>query len=60
MQTYDDIAELARICATQARLTTTKDVASALWMMARNYQERAAQLDSGKLPEIGDPPDLLK
>lgn len=60
MQSCDEIAELAKVCAAQARLTTSKDVASTLWLMARNYQERAGQRNGGKLPEIGDPPDLLK
>ena len=60
MQTSDDLAELAKRCAAQARLTTSRDVAGALWKMATDYQERAAKLDSGQLPDIGEPPALLK
>ena len=60
MQTFDDFAELAKLCAAQARLTTSQDVAHALWKMATDYQQRAAKIDSGRLPEIGDPPVSLK
>lgn len=60
MQTSDDLEELAKVCAAQARLTQSRDVAASLWKMARDYQERAAKLDGGKLPDIGEPPDLLK
>lgn len=60
MQTFDDLAELAKQCAAQARLTTNRDVAHALWKMATDYQLRAAKLDSGQLPDIGDIPVLLK
>jgi hypothetical protein len=60
MQTFEDFAELARVCAAQARLTNSRDVAQALWKMANGYQERAAQRDSGQLPDIGAPPALLK
>jgi hypothetical protein len=30
-----------------------------LWKLATEYQVRAAKLDSGKLPDIADPPKLL-
>jgi hypothetical protein len=60
MQTSDHFAELARLCAAQARLTNSRDVATALWKMAKDHQERAAQLDSGRLPDIGARPDLMK
>ena len=60
MQTFDDLAELAKLCASQARLTTSPDVAHALWKMATDYQQRAAKLDSGVLPDIGERPALMK
>ena len=60
MQTFEDFAELARVCAAQARLTNSRDIAQALWKMANDYQERAAQRDSGQLPDIGAPLALLK
>jgi hypothetical protein len=50
MQTFEDFAELARVCAAQARLTNSRGIAQALWKMANDYQERAAQRDSGQLP----------
>ena len=52
---YDELVELARMCWRQARLAQTKGVAPELLRMAHEYQQRAAKLDSGKLPEIGEP-----
>jgi len=60
METASDLAELAKICAAQARLTTSREVARSLWKLAADYQERAAKVDSGELPDIGDPPAVLK
>jgi hypothetical protein len=31
MRTYDDVAELARICARNARLASSREVAAELW-----------------------------
>jgi hypothetical protein len=53
MPTHEDLAELAKICARHARVATNKDVASALWKMAEDYQSEAAKLDSAKSPDIG-------
>jgi DNA invertase Pin-like site-specific DNA recombinase len=39
-----------------ARVATNKDVASALWKMAEDYQSEAAKLDSAKSPDIGQSP----
>ena len=33
-----------------------KDVATVLWKMAKDYQSEAVKLDSGKSPDIGEPP----
>jgi hypothetical protein len=52
---YDELVELARMCWRQARLAQTNGVAPELLRMAHEYQQKAAKLDSGKLPEIGDP-----
>lgn len=60
MQTLIDLIELAKVCATQARLTTSKETARVLWLLASEYQERASKFDGGRLPDIGDPPALLK
>ena len=59
MQTYDDMVELARICAKNAQVTSMPRVARQLWKMAQEYQRLAAELDSGKLPDIGPAPDGL-
>jgi hypothetical protein len=56
MPTHEDLAELAKICARHARVATNKDLASALWKMAEDYQSEAAKLDSAKSPDIGQPP----
>jgi hypothetical protein len=52
---YDELVEPARMCWRQARVAQTNGVAPALLRMAHEYQQRAAKLDSGKLPEIGVP-----
>jgi hypothetical protein len=56
MPTHEDLAELAKICARHGRIATNKDVATALWKMAEDYQSEAAKLDSAKSPDIGQPP----
>ena len=53
MPTYAELAELARICWQQARLAQAEDVALALRKMAREYQQQAAELDGGNLPDLG-------
>ena len=60
MQTYEELAELARMCANNARIANCKEVADALWKMATEYAEKAAKLDSGVLPDIGKPPPWLE
>jgi len=47
------------LCANQARATSAKDVTATLWRMAQEYQRKAARLDSGKLPDIGEKPSDL-
>jgi hypothetical protein len=42
--TYKKFVEIARLCAAQARASTSKDVAQELWRMAREDQEREASL----------------
>jgi hypothetical protein len=64
VQILGDLIEMARVCAGQARLTTSQEVARALWKMACEYharaQERASELKSGSVPDIGDPPPFMK
>lgn len=54
MRTYEDLAELARICMRQARETKSRAVAAELRRMAKDYQRRAADLEGGKLPDSGE------
>jgi hypothetical protein len=57
MLIYEDLVELARMCARNARITTSRDVADELWRMAKEYQAQAAEM-GGKVgllnvPSIG-------
>jgi hypothetical protein len=51
---YKKLLEVARLCADQARASTSKAVAQELWRMSRKYQDRAAKVDK-KLPYIEAP-----
>ena len=57
MPNYSELVELARTCWRQARITQSEDVARLLRNMAREFQEAAAKLDSGLLPDLGGPAD---
>jgi len=54
---YERLAELARTCWRQAHLTQDQDVAHLLRKMAKEFQEAAAKLDNGILPDIGEAGD---
>jgi hypothetical protein len=54
METYQELIELARSCMRQARLGSTNEVTETLRQMAKEYQDRAAKLDHGNLPDIGE------
>ena len=60
MRTHRDAAELATICARNARMAVSKEVAAELWQMALVYQAEAGNLNSGKKPDVGDLPLWLK
>jgi hypothetical protein len=55
-KTHRELVELTVTCAQRSRITMARDVSEELWEMAKSYQRRAAALDEGKLPNIGDPP----
>ena len=55
MRTYSELVEQARLCWHQAHLTQDRSVASIFRKMAHDLQKSAAELDSGKLPELDDP-----
>ena len=57
MQAYDEVVELARICASQMPVTKSDDEAAELRRMAENYRSRAAQL-AGGVPDLGESPDM--
>jgi hypothetical protein len=59
MRTYKELVDLATSCANSARLTTSPQIAYQLWRMAMEYQEKAARLNDGKPPNIGDPPIVV-
>jgi hypothetical protein len=46
--------ELARMCMHQARAASTREVGQELHRMAKEYRRRAAALDDGSMPDIGD------
>jgi hypothetical protein len=52
LKTYEEFAQFARLCWKQAKLANTNDVAQTLRRMAMQYQQAAARLDSGKLPDL--------
>jgi hypothetical protein len=56
MPKYEDLTELAKICAQHARIAADRSMATSLWKLAEEYQARAAKLDSGKSPDIGEAP----
>jgi hypothetical protein len=56
MQTYGDLVELAWICLKQAREAKNAFVSAELRHMAKGYQVRAATMDHGRLPDIGEEP----
>ena len=53
-ESYEDLVKLAKICVLQARACVMPEAAAELRHMAKEYQQRAADLDGGKLPDIGE------
>ena len=54
MQTYSELVELARLCLKQSYFTANPILRAELGRLAKQYQESAAKLDYGKLPDIGE------
>jgi hypothetical protein len=54
MSKYDDFVDLARICMGNAQETASPFVREELRRVAKGYQVRAAQMDGGKFPDIGE------
>jgi hypothetical protein len=60
MQSYEQLVELAKLCANQSRVSFSKETAAELWRMAKEYQAEAAKLNGDKSPEIGKPPRWIR
>ena len=54
MHTRDDLVELACVCLKQAHELKNPVVVAELTHLAKGYQMRAASMDRGKLPDIGE------
>ena len=54
MQTYDNLVELARICLEQSRKAKNPFVSAELRHVAKGYQLRAAAMNHGRIPDIGE------
>jgi hypothetical protein len=60
MQTHEQMTESALQAAAHARAAKQRKTSRVFWTMAKDYQRWAAALDSGKLPDIGPPPEWAK
>src|ERR1700751_3148377 len=56
MQSYAEFLEQAWLCAYYARTSQHDGVAEELWRTAQQYQRRAADLNGGIAPDMGEPP----
>jgi len=54
------VFELAVMSARCARGASNRRTARELWKIAQEYQAEAAQLDSDRVPDIGNPPQGLE
>ena len=59
MHNYKQAAELALMCAYNARSSTDREVTAELWRMAKEYQAEAAKLDGTEHVNLGEPPRSL-
>jgi len=59
MRTYKELFDLASSCANSARFSDSPALAYEFWQMAIDYQQSAAKLNDGKVPDIGDPPIVV-
>jgi len=55
-----ELVELAGICARNAQLATSTEVSRELWKMAREYRQKAADVDHGVHSEIGATPSGME
>jgi len=57
MPSYAELVELARMCWRQSHLSQTDGAARELRRMALKYQQDAAALNGGKVPDLADQND---
>ena len=48
-----ELVELANMCARNAQMATSEDVARELWKMGREYRQKAVDLDHGTIGDQG-------
>jgi hypothetical protein len=60
MENYKQAAELAIMCAYNARSSMSRPVAAELWRMAKEYQAKAAKFNCKRRVDIGEPPQSLR
>jgi hypothetical protein len=54
VRSYDNLVEMARLCLEQARRAKNPSVSAEFMHLAKGYQMRAASMDNGKVPDIGE------
>jgi hypothetical protein len=54
MRSHEELVDLARISWKWSRMLTTPGLVTSLEHVAKEYQRRAAELDAGRLPDIGE------
>jgi hypothetical protein len=59
MHTFKELVDLAKSCANIARRTINPEIAIYFWRLAMDYQVKAAKLNDGKPPDIGDLPIVV-
>ena len=60
MWAFEDLQELALVCAHQALVTARNRGAAELWRLATQYQAEAAKVGNGKVVNIGKRPRWAK
>ena len=60
MPSYEDLEEVALVCARHAYATALDGAAVELWRLAEKYQSEAAKIKDGKPVDIGEPPPWVR
>jgi hypothetical protein len=59
MRCSSALAAIAKMPLRMSAFRGRADMAARGWILALEYQEKAAKLDDGKRPDLGDPPITL-